>query len=153
MTKKIKFAYCTVCKKEVEKSVRKPLDTMQKVLWGIAIVGTAGIAAIAYGIYLSNRPKVHCPNCFTKLEYSDKPFIKPIKKREDMTPKERVLDKTGIREEEPEEEKPPKRKKETTKKKKEEKIEKKDKIYCSFCGEELEEDFPTCPFCQAVRKL
>ena len=66
------------------------------------IIGTLGIGAIIYGIYLSNRPKTYCPTCFTKLEYSDKPFIKPKKKREDMTPKERVLDKAGLIEEEPE---------------------------------------------------
>ena len=96
MTKKIKFAYCKTCKQEVESSSRKPLDTMQKVLWGMAIVGTLGIAAIAYGVYLSNRPKVYCSTCFTKLEYSDKPFVKPKKERKDMTPKEKLLDKVGI---------------------------------------------------------
>ena len=80
MSKKIKFAYCKVCKQEVEKSARKPLTTMQKVGWGIGIVGTLGIAAIGYGIYLSNRPKSYCPNCFTKLEYSDQPFVKPNSK-------------------------------------------------------------------------
>jgi len=152
MTKKIKFAYCPVCKKEVEKSSRKPLDTMQKLLWVIVIIATLGIGAIAYGIYLSNRPKVHCPTCFTKLEYSDKPFIKPKKKLEDMTPKERVLDKAGLKEE-PKKAEPPKKKLEVKKKKKQKEIEEKDKIFCSFCGEELEEDYPTCPFCQAARKL
>ncbi len=150
MTKKIKFAYCSVCKKEVEKSSRKPLDMMQKLLWGMVIVATLGIGAIVYGIYLSNRPKVHCPICFTKLEYSDKPFVKPKKKREDMTPKERVLDKAGLREEE-EEEEPPKKKTETKKRKKEEEKEEK-KLVCPYCGETLEEEYATCPFCQVPLK-
>ena len=151
MSKKIKFAYCKVCKQEVEKSARKPLDTMQKVVWGIAIVGTIFIAAIPYGIYLSNRPKVYCPTCFTKLEYSDKPFVKPKKKREDMTPKERVLDKAGIKEEEPEEEEPSKKKPKAKKKKKEEDLEEK-KISCPYCGETLDEEYAVCPFCQVPLK-
>ncbi|MFX1309936.1 MAG: hypothetical protein ACFE8C_09600 [Promethearchaeota archaeon] len=150
MSKKIKFAYCKTCKQEVEKSVRKPLETMQKVAWIMGIVGTLGIAAIAYGIYLSNRPKVYCPTCFTKLEYSDKPFVKPKKKREDMTPKERVLDKVGI-EEEPEEKKPPKKKPVPRKEEKEAKKEEK-KIICPYCGETLDKEYATCPFCQVPLK-
>lgn len=151
MPKKIKFAYCKVCKQEVDKSARKPLDTMQKLAWGIGIVGTLGIAAIAYGFYLSNRPKVHCPICFTKLEYSDKPFVKPKKERKDMTPKERVLDKAGIKEEEPEVKEPAKRKPETKKRKKEEDLEEK-KIICPYCGETLDGEYAICPFCQVPLK-
>ncbi len=151
MTKKIKFAYCKVCKQEVETSKRKPLTTMQKLAWGMVIVGTLGIVAIAYGIYLSNRPKVYCPTCFTKLEYSDKPFVKPKKKREDMTPKERVLDKAGLIEEEPEEEEPPKKKSEVKQRKKEEEKEDK-KVLCPYCGETLDEEYATCPFCQSAIK-
>ncbi|MFX1303192.1 MAG: hypothetical protein ACFE9X_07530 [Promethearchaeota archaeon] len=150
MSKKIKFAYCKVCKQEVEESVRNPLTTMQKVVWGIAIVGTLGIAAIAYGFYLSNRPKVYCPTCFTKLEYSDKPFVKPKKKREDMTPKERVLDKAGLIEE-PEEKEPSKKKPEAKKRKKEEKLEEKIRV-CPYCGETLDKEYATCPFCQVPLK-
>jgi hypothetical protein len=148
--KKIKFAYCKVCKQEVEESRRKPLDTMQKVVWGIAIVGTLGIAAIGYAVYLSNRPKVYCPTCFTKLEYSDKPFVQPKKKREDMTPKERVLDKVGI-EEEAKIEEPPKKKPEAKKKKKEEDHKEKKKA-CPYCGETLDEEYAVCPFCQVPLK-
>jgi len=148
MTKKIRYAYCNMCKKEVEDSRRKPLETMQKVVWVIVIIATLGIAAIAYGIYLSNRPKSYCPTCFTKLEYSDKPFEKPKKKRKDMTPKEKILDKTGLVEEAEEkvlvEEKPDTKKKE--------KKDKKQKIICSYCGQELEEDLVVCPFCQATLK-
>jgi ferredoxin len=150
MSKKIKFAYCKTCKQEVEKSSRKPLETMQKLVWGIAIVGTIGIAAIAYGVYLSNRPKVYCPTCFSKLEYSDKPFEKPKKKREEMTPKERVLDKAGIMEE-PEEKPVPTKK--PTARKKEKKEKKGDKeLTCPYCGETLDEEYATCPFCQVPLK-
>ncbi len=152
MSKKIKFAYCKVCKQEVDKSVRKPLDTMQKLAWGIAIVGTLGLGAIAYGFYLSNRPKTHCPTCFTKLEYSDKPFIKPKKERKDMTPKERVLDKAGIKEEEPEELEPSRNKPEAPKKTKKKKDLKEEKITCPYCGETLDEKYAICPFCQVPLK-
>ena len=148
MSKKIRFAYCKVCKKEVEESRRKPLETMQKVVWVIIIVATIGIAAIAYAIYLSNRSKSYCPTCFTKLEYSDKPFEKPKRKREDMTPRERVLDKAGI--EGKGEEKEPVEKKPDTKKG--EKKERKQEITCSYCGEKLDEDYATCPFCQSKLK-
>ncbi len=151
MTKKIKYAYCKGCKQEVETSARKPLDTMQKVAWGMAIIATLGIGAIAYGIYLSNRPKTYCSTCFTKLEYSDKPFVKPKKKREDMTPKERVLDKAGLIEEEPEKEEPPKKKPEAKKRKKKEEKEDK-KSVCPYCGETLDEEYATCPFCQVPLK-
>jgi len=151
MSKKIKYAYCKACKQEVDKAVRKPLDTMQKIAWGIGIVGTLGIAAVVYGIYLSNRPKIHCPTCFTKLEYSDKPFVKPKKERKDMTPKERVLDKAGIKEEEPEKILKSKKKPETKKRKKEEILEEKKKI-CPYCGETLDDEYATCPFCQVPLK-
>jgi len=158
MPKKIKYAYCEVCKKEVEQASRKPLSSMAKTVWIICAVITLGIAGIAYLIYLAYRPKIYCSDCFSKLTYSDKPFEKPEKKREAMTPKERVLEKVeeekGPEEEvvkmEPVKKKPVKKK--PDKKKKEEEVEK-EKIYCSFCGEELEEDFPTCPYCQSARKF
>ena len=147
MTKKIRYAYCKVCKQEMEKSSRKPLDTSQKITWVIICVATLGLGLIAYAIYLSNRPKTYCPECFTKLEYSDKPFEKPKKKRETMTPREKILDKAGLREETEEEEiekKPEPKKKEKEKKK--------GKIFCEYCGEKLDDDYATCPFCQATLK-
>lgn len=157
MPTKIKYAYCEVCKKEVEQSSRKPLSRMAKTVWIICTVGTLGIAGIIYLIYLAYRPKIYCPACFSKLTYSDKPFEKPKKKREAITPKEKLLEKVeeekGPEEEvvkvEPIKEKPAKKK---PKKKKEEE-EEKQKIYCSFCGEELDEDYPTCPYCQSARKV
>ncbi len=163
MPKKVKYAYCEVCKKEVEQSSRKPLSRMAKTVWIICTVATLGIVGIAYLIYLAYRPKIFCSDCFSKLTYSDKPFEKPKKKREAMTPKERVLEKVeeekGPEEEvvkiEPVEKKPAKKKpaEKKPKKKKEEEEEEKEKNYCSFCGEELDEDYPTCPFCQAALKF
>ena len=143
MSTKIKYNYCNVCKQEVEEPSRKPLTTMQKVGWWIASVGTIGIAAIVYVLYYSNKPRNYCPECHTKIVKSDQPFEKPKKKPEEMTPKERVLDKAGIEEGEQSAKKPSS--KEPTTKKEEE-----DKIFCPFCGEELEEKIPTCSFCQAV---
>ncbi|MFX1503213.1 MAG: hypothetical protein ACFFDH_19790 [Promethearchaeota archaeon] len=145
---KIKYMYCKVCKKEVEEAHRKPMETMQKVVWSIVIVATLGIAAIAYAIVLSNRPKHYCPTCFTKLEFSNKPFEKPKKKIEEMTAKEKILAKTGVEEEA--EEIVPIEEKQVEKKKV--KKEKKKKIFCSYCGAELEEEVAICPFCQATLK-
>lgn len=139
MSRKIKYNYCNVCKKEVETPSKKPLTRQQKTIWVIIIVATIGIAAIVFAIYLSTRPKEFCPDCYTKLIKSDKPFEKPKKKPEDMSPKEKVLDKAGLEIEESE--KPPPKKKEKSEE---------DKIFCPFCGEELEEKIPTCSFCQSV---
>ena len=149
MPKKITYAYCKTCKHEVEDPSRSPLTMTQKIVWVMIIVGTIGIGAIVYAFYLSGRPKKFCPECDRKLEYSDKPFEKP-KKRSDMTPRERVLDKAGI-EEETEKKKEQTKKKADEKKKKEKKEEK--KVFCSFCGEELigeEKDFPACPYCKSA---
>ncbi|MFX1313711.1 MAG: hypothetical protein ACFFHD_14065 [Promethearchaeota archaeon] len=142
MSKKIKYAYCKVCKREVEHSVRKPMTTSQKISWIIGIVATLGIAIIFLVIIQSKKPKNYCPDCFSKLKYSDEPFEKPKKEPEEMTPKERLLDKAGVEEELKEK---PKKKKIKLKESKEEK-----KIFCPYCGEELEEKLPTCPFCQSV---
>lgn len=148
MPKKITYAYCKTCKHEVEDPSRRPLATIQKVVWIMIIVGTIGIGAIVYAFYLSSRPKKFCPDCYGKLEHSDKPFEKQ-KKRKDMTTREKVLDKAGIGED-IEKKKQPAKKKAKEKKKKEEKEEK--KIFCSFCGEELDEDYSTCPFCKSALK-
>ena len=128
MSKKIRYAYCKVCKQEVEKSSKKPLNTSQKIMWVIISVATLGLGLIAYAIYSSNLPKSYCPDCFTKLEYSDKPFEKPKKKRETMTPRERILDKAGLGEEIEEEEEVEKKPK-PKKKEKEKKI---GKIFCEY---------------------
>jgi len=152
MSKKIRYAYCTTCKKEIEEPSKKPLTTSQKIMWLIACIATIGIAAIFFPIVQSKKPADYCPTCLTKLEYSDEPFIKPKKKREDMTPREKVLDKAGLEEvseEEPLKKEPEKKK--TTKKKS--KKEKEIKLFCEYCGEELDDKYAVCPFCQTPLKL
>ena len=148
MPKKITYTYCKTCKHEVEDPSRRPLTMIQKIVWVIIIVGTIGIGAIVYAFYLSGRPKKYCPDCNGKLEYSDKPFEKP-KKREDMTPRERLLDKAGIEEEPEKKKQQPKKKADGKKKKKELEVK---KIFCSFCGEELKKDYSICPFCKSDLK-
>lgn len=142
MSTKIIYNYCKVCKQEVEEPRRKPLTRTQKTIWVILMVATIGIAVLVYLIYIFTRLKEYCPVCSTKLIKSDEPFEKPKKKREEMTPKERILDKTGLEEEEPKEQpiktEPIKEKKEG------------EKIICPYCGAELEEKLPTCSFCKSV---
>lgn len=141
---KIKFSYCDYCEKEVE-PVKKKLDSMQITIWVIASICTLGFGIIGYLIYnVSFRKKHYCPNCESKLKFSETPFEKP-KPLEELTTKERVLAKTGkkitVKEE-------PKEKLEEEMEEKEE-----EKIFCSFCGEELSEKVATCPYCKAVIKF
>ena len=143
MSTKIKYSYCNVCKHEVESPSKNPLTRMQITIWVIIIVATIGLAAIVLAIYYTGRPKDYCPECHTKLIKSDKPFEKPKKKPEEMTPKEKVLDKAGIEEEKPKKRAP--KKKPSDKKSEEEKG-----TLCPYCGEELKKKYPTCPFCQSV---
>ena len=143
MSTKIKYSYCNVCKHEVETPSKKPLTRMQITIWVILMVATIGIAAIVLAIYYSTRPKDYCPECHTKLMKSDKPFDKPKKKPEEMTPKEKVLDKAGIEEEKP-------KKRAPKKKPSDKKSEPEELILCPYCGEELKKKYPTCPFCQSV---
>lgn len=150
-----KYLYCKVCKNEIEKPSRKPFTTSEKVIWGMVCVGTIGVAAIVLVIYyVFFRAKNYCPDCHSKVEYTDKPLVKE-KKRKDMTPREKVLDKAGqeIEAEEELEKKEPEKK---TKGKKDKEEKEKPKIFCSFCGEDLsflQLGEKTCPFCKTVRKL
>jgi hypothetical protein len=143
MSTKIKYSYCNVCKNEVEIPSKKPLTRMQITIWVIVMVATIGLAAIVFAIYYSSRPKEYCPECHTKLVKSDKPFEKPKKKPEDMTAKEKILDKAEVEGE--------KSKKRAPKKKpKEDESDEDEVILCPYCGEELKKKYPTCPFCQSV---
>ena len=74
---------------------------------------------------------------------SDKPFEKAKKKPEDLTPREKILDKAGIEEEKS-------KKKAPQKKPSDKKLEEEEENICPFCGEELKKKYPTCPFCQSV---
>jgi len=147
MPKKIRYAYCKTCKKEVEKSSRKPLSTMQKTGWFVASIITVGIGGLIYLIYRSNRPKSYCPTCFTKLEYSDKPFIIPDDTIP-LTPKEKVLKKAG---------KEIKPKKDVEEKETEiigepEKKPSSDDTFCPYCGEDIEHGIDKCPYCSSSLK-
>ena len=139
---KIKYAFCNHCKKEVIEPAKKPLDSMQKTIWIIIIIGTFGIGGIVFLINNKfGRKKNFCPICHTKLIYSKEPFEKP-KLIEALTAKEKVLKKTKSKK------KPVKKKPKVTEKKKE-----KEEIYCQFCGVQLNEKFATCPYCKAALKF
>lgn len=142
----ISYSYCDICDKEVEPE-KKPLDGMQKTIWIIIILSTFGFAIIAYLLYRKSMKKIYCPTCESKLKFSDEPFEKP-KEIEDMTPKEKILSKSGkkITVKEPPKKKPVKE----TKVKEEEVEEEEEKIYCPFCGENLDEKFATCPYCNVA---
>ncbi|MHA2037352.1 MAG: hypothetical protein ACW972_05350 [Promethearchaeota archaeon] len=143
MSTKIKYSYCNVCKHEVENPSKKPLTRMQITIWVIVMVATIGLAAVIFAIYYSTRPKDYCPECHTKLVKSDKPFEKAKKKPEDMTAKEKILDKAEV-------EGAKSKKKAAKKKPPEEESEDEEEILCPYCGEELKKKYPTCPFCQSV---
>ena len=98
MGKKVQFAYCKYCKKEVETPKRLPMDVLEKTIWVILTIATLGIAAIALIVYWKYlRPKKYCPECESKLEFSKAPFEKPAeiseKSEEEKTKKEKVLEK------------------------------------------------------------
>jgi len=136
-----KYAYCTVCKKEVENASRKPITTFHKVLWVLLSIATVGIGAIVYLIILSNKPKIYCPTCFTKLKFSKEPF-ETEKEEEPKTPKEKIIKKVGKKEEGAK--KKPKGVKREGEKGKVEKI---DDTFCPFCGEDISSSETRCPYC------
>ena len=139
-----KYAFCKVCDKEVDQPVRKPVETFHKVIWVIISIATVGIGAIVFAIIYSNRKKVYCPTCRTKVELSREPHKKLDE--ESLTPREKVLKKAGkakekkIKEEEgapseiPEEEE-----------EEEEKL-----TFCPYCGEDIKKGISTCPYCHSV---
>ena len=138
----VKYAYCNICKKEIDNPSRKPMETFHKVLWVLLIIASLGIGLIAYLIYIINKPKQYCPTCITKLKFSKEPFVS---KEEDesipRTPKEKVLKKAG-------KELPPKKKPDEKEEKvKEEKEEKIDDTFCPFCGEDISSSEKRCPYC------
>ena len=135
---KIKFAYCKYCQKEVEPA-KKPLNSAQKTVLVIVILGTLGIGAIVWLIYSKvSRKKHYCPTCSSKVEFSKQPFEKPKELAETLTAKQKVLKKVE------------KKKADKPAAKKKPKEVKKD-IFCPFCGIKLEDTFDalgSCPACK-----
>ncbi len=138
-----KYAYCKVCDKEVDKPVRKPIETFHKVKWVIISIATVGIGAIIFAIFYANRKKVYCPTCRTKVEFSREPHKKPDEETEPLTPRERVLKKAGKAKE-----KKTKAEKETPSEIKEEK----DQTFCPYCGEDIDMGISKCPYCHSTLK-
>ncbi len=145
-----RYSYCKICKKDIDKPARKPLETFQKVIWVIIIIGTAGVAALIFAIYYYNRKKVYCPTCNSKLEFSSKPFEKEQEEDESipLTPKEKVLKKAG-------------KKPAAKKKPEEEEIEEVEEVerikpedtFCPYCGEDIKPNAKRCPYCGSSLKL
>ncbi|MFX1352474.1 MAG: hypothetical protein ACFE8V_14605 [Promethearchaeota archaeon] len=141
-----RYAYCSVCKKEINNPVRKPLETFQKVIWIIAIVATLGGAAIIFAIYYVNRAKTHCPTCLSQLKFSKEPFEKEEEELTPSTPKEKILKKAG--------KKIKARKKEGEVKiiEETEKEVPTDKTFCPYCGEDVSLSDIKCPYCHSTLK-
>ena len=78
ISKNTQYAYCSVCKQDVENPSRQPLTGIQKVLWVMVTVATIGIAAIVFAIYYSGKLKNFCPDCHKKLLYSDKYYLERL---------------------------------------------------------------------------
>jgi hypothetical protein len=148
----VKFFWCNVCKKEIDTPIRKPMDTMEKIIWIIFIAATVGIGLIPFLIYRYKiRPKNYCPTCETKLKISDHPFIEPEEELEAKTPKERVLKKVGKTKEihKRREEQKEKKQKIDEKKNEEIKEEVRSKLSkCPYCGNKIEPDVEDSLFCQ-----
>ncbi len=134
---KVKFAFCKYCQKEVEPA-KKPLDSAQKTVWLIIIIGTLGFGIIAWLIYSKvSRKKNYCPTCSSKVAYSKEPFEKPKELAEVLTAKEKVIKKVEKKKSE----------KRPTKKKPEEKKD----VFCPFCGIKLEDTLDALGFCPACK--
>ena len=141
----VKYAYCKVCDKEVDKPVRKPMETFQKVVWVIISIASIGIGAIIFAIINANKKKVFCPTCRTKVEFSSEPHKKPDEETEPLTQRERVLKKAGKAKE-----KKTKADKETPTEITEE--EKKEQTFCPYCGEDVDVGISKCPYCHSSLK-
>ena len=136
-----KYAYCSVCKKEVENPSRSPITTFHKVLWVLLSIATVGIGAIIYLIIIYNKPQIYCPTCFTKLKFSKEHF-ETEKEEEPKTPKEKILKKAGKKEEIAK--KKPKARKSESEGGEDKKIE---DTFCPFCGEDISSSEKRCPYC------
>jgi len=146
----VKYYYCHVCKKEIDNPIRKPMDTLEKIIWVIIILATVGFGLIPFFLYRYYiKPKNRCPNCVSKLESSEQPFSEPEEEIEAKTPREKILKKAGkTKEIQKEREKAKKRqkRKETGEKEKKSRPSK-----CPYCGNRLDPDEEDlfCQFCGA----
>lgn len=145
----VQYWYCKRCKKEIDQPIRKPMKTFHKVIWVIVIIGTLGIAALAFVIYYYNRSKAYCPVCFSKLEVSTEPFEKEEEEEESIpkTPKEKILKKAGKKV--PAKEQP---KEEEVEKEVEEERTKPEETFCPYCGETIKPGIKRCPYCGSSLK-
>ncbi len=140
-----KYAYCKVCDKEVDQPVRKPMETFHKIIWVIISIATVGIGAIIFAIIYTNRKKVYCEKCRTKVEFSSEPHKKPEEDGEPLTQRERILKKAGkAKEKKAKEEKEPPS--EITDE------EEKEQTFCPYCGEDIEAGISRCPYCHSSLK-
>ena len=140
-----KYAYCKVCDKEVDKPVRKPIETFHKVIWVIISIATLGIGAIVFAIVYANRKKVYCPTCRIKVEFSSEPHKKPDEETEPLTPKEKVLKKAG----KAKEKKIKTEEEDSSKVLEEEEIEE-ELTFCPYCGEDIKKGISSCPYCHST---
>ena len=136
-----RYAYCNVCKKEVEHPVRKPLETFQKIVWVIVIIASVGILAIVYSFVVMNKKKEYCATCRTKVHFSSEPVKVKDEEEEPLTAKEKALKKAGRAAE---------AKKKIAERKTEGEEEKEESTFCDFCGEEISANVKRCPYCHSV---
>lgn len=107
---------------------------MQKVVWGIAILVTLGIALIIYIIYQFRFvKKKHCPVCYTAVDFKK---MKEIKKQEEEKPK---IDTTTSKGKVLAKVEKAKEKSKTNKET--------GKMFCEFCGAQIPSSASICPSC------
>lgn len=137
-----RYAYCNVCKKEVEHPVRKPLETFQKIVWVIVIIASVGILAIVYAFVVMNKKKEYCATCRTKVHFSSEPVKTKDDEEEPKTAKEKAMKKAGRAAE---------AKKKIAERKTDDDDEEEDEsTFCDFCGEAISPDVKRCPYCHSV---
>jgi len=133
--KYLKIAYCNLCDKEV-KPVKKPMNTLEKVLWFLVIVASLGIALIIYLIYRFRIvKKKFCPTCATQVHFKDQKEIEEkTQKFDTSTAKGKILEKVE--------------KAKTTPKTQKIKVEN----FCPYCGSKIPPDAKICPSCKTSLK-
>ena len=134
LVRRIKTAYCKVCKKEVN-PIKKPLETIDKVAWTLAIIITIGIGAIVYLIYRFRVvKKKYCPTCATLVSFTEKTEEELKPTFDTSTSKGKVLEKL----EKIKEKKKP--------------VKQEEDYYCPYCGSHISPESTTCPACKTAIK-